>query len=303
MSTTTVAQQVFLKGKKDYMPVILKSIEEAKKHPSNSAWAKFLFFFKAIFFAQPVFAFNSWIFGSFWWRRNRKVEIVLDNVYYTYLDVCIPALYGLSMGIVKGNDGSILLHNLVPAQAHTVEEIKHIGPVKYIFTGSCFHDSFVDDWRRAFPEAKLVGDNKDAANLEECFPMNGYWQDAEVANELQEKYGIKFFDRGESGFYMPSIREFADQLGVINTSAGNTVVIAPHLFLKREPVSSYFLSWLMGYQGEPISKIFLFCYVADKKGIIANFKESLEKFRPKAILAWHSRPWIGNEVERLFSRL
>jgi len=290
------------KGRRDYRPILEKVWAEAMKHPSNSTWRK-IWFYPKVLTITPYTMAHKWWYGSNWGgNKNTTLTNVVDDIYYVRADFSFPPLFSVIMNIVKGGDGSLLLHNLVPVQPKTVEDLKSLGNVKHIFVASCFHDNFVDDWREVFPDAMLIGDKADSTFLEESFPMNGYWQDEDVARELRLTYGIEFIE--ERGFAMGEMKEFADQVAVITTSSDRVVMIAPHLFTNQESTfSSYFFSWLLGLQGEPLCPNWDLCYLGEKVGARESFKRAIEKFKPEAILAWHSKPWLGLEVDRLKQKL
>jgi hypothetical protein len=238
-----------------------------------------------------------------YWHRNRNLEKVIENVYHVSVDAFYPTMLRVEMGIIQGRDGGLLLHNLVPHQPHTVQQLRKLGPVHFIFVASCMHDSFVDAWVKEFPKAKLIGDLADASILSTCFHMDGHWQDATVTKALRENFGMEV--RPQIGFWAQPVKDYADQTTVITTSPSNSiVVIAPHLIAKREPGLSYFVSWLAGCQGQPIAPNWKYTCCGNPVGLRAIFKKELQELKPQAVLCWHNSPFVGwNEVAALTKSL
>jgi hypothetical protein len=142
------------------------------------------------------------------------------------------------------------------------------------------HDSFVDAWVKEFPKAKLIGDLADASILSTCFQMDGYWQDGAVTKALGENFGMEV--RSKTGFWATSIKDYADQTTVITTApSNNVVVVAPHLIAKREPLLSYFASWLAGYQGLPIVPNWKYTYCGNPVGLGQASNRSLRNSKLK----------------------
>jgi hypothetical protein len=274
-------------GARDFQPTIQKCIDCAKKSATNSTldrvmiMARFVVLIPMLVVTMAVTRSTSL---KDYWHRNRDLEKVIENVYHISVDAFYPTMFRVEMGIVQGRDGGLLLHNLVPHQPHTVQQLKKLGPVHFIFVASCMHDSFVDAWVKEFPKALLIGDLADASILSTCFHMDGYWQDATVTKALEENFGVNV--RPQIGFWAHPIKDYADQTTVITTPSNNAVVIAPHLIAKREPLLSYFTSWLAGYQGQPIAPNWKYTYCGNPVGLRASFKKELQELKPLAVLCW-----------------
>ena len=294
-----------LTGAKDFQPAMQKCTDCAKKSSTNSTLERVMIIAR-FFVLFPVFACTVAVTRSTslkdFWRRNRNLEKVSENVYHVSVDAFYPAMFSTEMGVVKGRDGGLLLHNLVPLQQHTLQQVNKLGPVHFIFVASSMHDTFVEAWVKEFPAAKLIGDFADAPILSNCFQMDGYWQDETVQKVLEENFGMEV--RPQVGFWMQPIKDYADQTTVITTPSNNVVIIAPHLIAKRESLLYYFASWLAGYQGQPMAPNWKYTYCGNPVGLRKSFKKELQELKPQAVLCWHSSPFVGrNEVAVLAKSL
>lgn len=61
------------------------------------------------------------------------------------------------MTVVRLNNGGLWLHSPVQLNSNELEELKHLGPVRYIVAPNKTHHLFVSDYLAEFPDAKLFG--------------------------------------------------------------------------------------------------------------------------------------------------
>lgn len=64
--------------------------------------------------------------------------------------------YEIRMTIVRLSDGTIWLHSPVQFTEERKAMVEALGPVKWIVTPNLFHNLFLNEWRAAFPDAKLL---------------------------------------------------------------------------------------------------------------------------------------------------
>jgi hypothetical protein len=64
---------------------------------------------------------------------------------------------GTRMTVVRGRDGGLVLHSPVEADAATREAVGALGAVRAVVCPNKVHHLFAGGWKRAFPEARLLG--------------------------------------------------------------------------------------------------------------------------------------------------
>lgn len=67
-----------------------------------------------------------------------------------------PAVhFPMRMTAMRLTDGSVVLHSPIKISAEVAEQIRQIGPVRYIAAPNLFHHLFILDALKLFPEAEL----------------------------------------------------------------------------------------------------------------------------------------------------
>ena len=64
-------------------------------------------------------------------------------------------MFTTRMSVAKLSDGSLWVNSPVSVPSDTLEEIKALGPVKYLVAGTPRHVWRLDEWHTLFPEAQL----------------------------------------------------------------------------------------------------------------------------------------------------
>jgi len=76
---------------------------------------------------------------------------------------------GARMTVVRLPDGKLWLHSPTPATPALVEQVQALGEVGYLVAPNCFHHLYVEEWKRACPQAEVYaapGLEKKRADLE-----------------------------------------------------------------------------------------------------------------------------------------
>ena len=63
---------------------------------------------------------------------------------------------GTCMSVVRLPDGGVFLHSPVPADGPTCAAVDAIGPVRAIVAPNRVHHFFAGEWKRAYPNARLL---------------------------------------------------------------------------------------------------------------------------------------------------
>jgi hypothetical protein len=62
---------------------------------------------------------------------------------------------GHRMTVVRFGSGEIAVHSPIKLSSAVVNDIKALGPAKYILAPSAMHDLYLGEWMQAFPDAAL----------------------------------------------------------------------------------------------------------------------------------------------------
>lgn len=60
-----------------------------------------------------------------------------------------------TMSVVRLQDGTLLLHSLLPYTPERRAEVESLGKIAHLYTPSLFHGVRAHEWAAAFPEAKM----------------------------------------------------------------------------------------------------------------------------------------------------
>lgn len=61
---------------------------------------------------------------------------------------------GNRMTIIDVGDGALLVHSPIALDDTLKSDVKRLGRVAYLITPNAFHGMFIEDWMKAFPEAR-----------------------------------------------------------------------------------------------------------------------------------------------------
>lgn len=62
--------------------------------------------------------------------------------------------FGNRMTIVKMGDGTLLVHSPIALDDALQSEIERLGHLAFLITPNAFHGMFIEDWMKAFPDAR-----------------------------------------------------------------------------------------------------------------------------------------------------
>jgi hypothetical protein len=82
-----------------------------------------------------------------------------DGIWTAERPLCVIGLLevGTRMTIVRLADGGLLLHSPAQADDATRRAVDALGPVRAILAPNRVHHFFAGDWKRAYPDALLLG--------------------------------------------------------------------------------------------------------------------------------------------------
>lgn len=100
--------------------------------------------------------------------------------------------------IVRLDDGSLLLHTPAPPSDALVEQLRALGPVRWLVVPNCWHHLGAPAAAARFPEARLVGPAS-ALNRNKALRLDVDIHDAQLGQQLPEfealpLRGVPFWD-------------------------------------------------------------------------------------------------------------
>jgi len=64
---------------------------------------------------------------------------------------------GTRMTVVRLDDGGLFLHSPIPMRERLKKEIDSFGEVRVLACPNVYHHIFMEDWAKAYPNARLLG--------------------------------------------------------------------------------------------------------------------------------------------------
>ena len=64
---------------------------------------------------------------------------------------------GHRMTVARLSDGSLWLHSPVPFSPALADELKKLGPIGHVVAPNAIHDTFLEEWFAAYPQARFHG--------------------------------------------------------------------------------------------------------------------------------------------------
>lgn len=82
------------------------------------------------------------------------------------------AEFGNRMTVIRLSEGKLLLHSPVKISESLLGSVRELGEVGFIVTPNNFHGLFVEEWRKAFPQAKYFTAKEEKKTENLSFPLN-----------------------------------------------------------------------------------------------------------------------------------
>ncbi len=117
------------------------------------------------------------------------------------------------MTVIRLAEGGVLVHSPAARTAELAHELQEIGPVTAIVAPSWWHDLYLSDWLRVFPEAALYG-APTLVRLGRSLPFTGVLTNATPslwAHDLE-------------GHHVEGIGLFLDEVAFYHRASGSLIV-------------------------------------------------------------------------------
>jgi len=193
--------------------------------------------------------------------------------------------------IIKGKDGTLLLHSACEDQPHTVEQLAKLGPVGAIIFPSLGHDTYHHVWKNRFPEAKVYCPKEEAKEISRGVPVDGA---IEESIDALANWGIK------GQISCNSFQCFGECALLIETQNKdekiNAVLGVCAMGNKPRSLFSFFTSprqYILGFLGLGIYRMFALMWITDLDAARSFLNELGELPDVSLVLFQHGLPLTG----------
>lgn len=184
------------------------------------------------------------------------------------------------MTIVKREDGGLVIHAPLAANEETMSKIESLGPVAFILIPNGFHRLDAPNFRKRYPDAKLLCPRGSKKRIEEVVAVDGTYEEfpSDPTMELRYLDGVKNIE------------------GVLIVADGDarTIVFNDSLFnVPHGKGFGGFILRIMGSSGGPkVTPLMRMMGVKDKKALGEQFEKLAETPGLCRIIPGH-----GNVIE------
>jgi len=263
---------------------------------AKQAFETFPFFKKLIFGAQVIFMFAFFsmhmIVLKLRKKKNSDLVQIMDNIYVVHGS---SGFVENTMVAIQGRDGSVLLWNVRAPQNHTCEQLKSIGPVKYIVVPTIFHDTFAKSWKSKYPDAKVLCHSSDTKEMEKAVSIDSNIEDEPL---ILNTYGIaRIYDA--SAFLR--VKESVIEISTLGN--GRRILLIADLMSNQPFIFSVggLLSWIGGFIGLGVFRQFSLMFVTNTKGL-KDFLVYHAKGKDGILFA-HGNPLTGDVYTKVSAAL